>query len=39
MRRARTVERRAVAILLPLTGPRADVGQVLLQAAQLAAAG
>jgi branched-chain amino acid transport system substrate-binding protein len=28
--------RHAVAILLPLTGPRADVGQVLLQAAQLA---
>lgn len=26
----------AVAILLPLTGPRADLGQVLLQAAQLA---
>jgi branched-chain amino acid transport system substrate-binding protein len=28
--------RHAIAILLPLTGPRADVGQVLLQAAQLA---
>jgi branched-chain amino acid transport system substrate-binding protein len=26
----------AVAILLPMTGPRADLGQVLLQAAQLA---
>jgi len=28
--------RHAAAILLPLTGPRADLGQVLLQAAQLA---
>ncbi len=28
--------RQAVAILLPLTGPRADLGRVLLQAAQLA---
>jgi len=28
--------RRAAAILLPLTGPRADLGQVLLQSAQLA---
>ncbi len=26
----------SIAILLPLTGPRADIGQVLLQAAQLA---
>jgi hypothetical protein len=30
---------RAVAILLPLTGPRADIGNALLQAAQLALAG
>ena len=29
----------SVAILLPLTGPRADLGQVLLQAAQLALQG
>jgi branched-chain amino acid transport system substrate-binding protein len=29
----------AVAILLPMTGPRADLGQVLLQAAQLALQG
>jgi ABC-type branched-subunit amino acid transport system substrate-binding protein len=28
--------RHATAILLPLTGPRADIGQMLLQAAQLA---
>ena len=28
--------RQTVAILLPMTGPRADLGQVLLQAAQLA---
>lgn len=28
--------RRAAAVLLPLTGPRADLGQVLLQSAQLA---
>lgn len=31
--------RRAAAILLPLTGPRAELGQVLLQAAQLALQG
>jgi branched-chain amino acid transport system substrate-binding protein len=31
--------RQTVAILLPLTGPRADLGQVLLQAAQLALQG
>lgn len=30
---------RAVAILLPLSGPRADIGQAMLQAAQLAFAG
>ena len=29
---------RSVAILLPMTGPRADLGRVLLQAAQLAIA-
>jgi branched-chain amino acid transport system substrate-binding protein len=31
--------RQAIAILLPLTGPRADIGQSLLQAAQLALQG
>jgi branched-chain amino acid transport system substrate-binding protein len=33
---ARGQVRQTVAILLPMTGPRADLGQVLLQAAQLA---